>query len=69
MTRSIQAQLSTARNLLVQFIAQIEEYEAMNRRQRRTPRGRDLAARIEGLREGRATWEARIAELEAEDHE
>lgn len=43
--------------MLVQFIAQIEEFEAMNRKARRTEHGRDLAARIDTLREGRAKWE------------
>lgn len=66
MTRTPEAQLTTARMLLAQFIVQIEEFEAMNREERRTPRGRDLANRIDGLREGRATWEKRVAELEAE---
>ena len=63
--RSPQAQLSTARYLLAQFITQLDEFEAMNRQQRRTPRGRDLAARLAGLREGRAKWEGRVAGLEA----
>ena len=52
--------------LLAQFIVQIEEFEAMNREERRSPRGRDLTRRIDGLREGRAEWEKRVAELEAE---
>lgn len=63
--RSPEAQLGTARMLLAQFIVQIEEVEGMNREQRRTPRGRDLAARIDGLREGLKTWTDRVAELEA----
>lgn len=57
-------ELSTAVWLLAQFKAQIAEYEAMNRKQRRTERGRDLHARIGQLRQGLATWEARRAELE-----
>lgn len=63
--RSPQAQLSTARYLLAQFIAQLDEYEAMNRAQRRTPRGRDLTARLDGLRAGKAKWEARATKLQA----
>jgi len=43
--------------ILAQYIAQIEEFEAMSRKQRRTPRGRDLADRIDGLREGREKWQ------------
>lgn len=64
--RSPQAQLTTARILLAQFYEQINEYEAMNREQRRTPRGRDLAARIDGLRDGQAKWRQRAAQLEAQ---
>lgn len=62
--RSATAQLATARHLLAQFEAQITEYEAMNREERRTPRGRDLTARIAGLRQGHTTWTARAAQLE-----
>lgn len=62
--RPAEAQLTTARMLLAQFIVQIEEYEAMNREQRRTPRGRDLSSRIVGLREGREKWQTRVDELE-----
>lgn len=65
MGRDLEAQLRTARMLLAQFIVQIEEFEGMNRRARRTPRGRDLAARIDGLREGHAKWTGRVTELEA----
>lgn len=64
--RTSEAQLSTARMLLAQFIVQIEEFEGMKREQRRTARGRDLSSRIEGLRAGRKTWAARVAELEAQ---
>lgn len=64
--RSPQAQLTTARLLIAQFTAQITEYEAMNREQRRTPRGRDLTSRIDGLHQGLRTWETRAAELEAQ---
>lgn len=64
--RPAENQISTARYLLTLFIAQIDEYEAMNREQRRTPRGKELEARIDALRQGRATQEARIAELEQE---
>ncbi|GGD33230.1 hypothetical protein GCM10010915_12030 [Microbacterium faecale] len=67
--RPAEAQLSTARMLLAQFITQIDEFEDMNRQQRRTPRGRDLASRIYGLREGRAKWQARVVELEAQIEE
>lgn len=64
--RPLETQLSTARYLLAQFIAQIEEYEAMTSEERRTPHGRDLGKRIAGLREGRAKWQARAKELVAE---
>lgn len=64
--RTPEAQLTTARMLLAQFITQIEEFEGMNREQRRTPRGRDLSSRIGGLRDGRGKWAARVAELEAQ---
>lgn len=64
--RAPEAQLTTARMLLAQFITQIEEFEGMNREQRRSPRGRDLSARIDGLREGREKWTARVADLEAQ---
>ena len=63
--RPVRAQLTTARMLLAQFIAQLEEVAAMNREARRTPRGRDLAKRLDGLNEGREKWAARVAELEA----
>jgi len=62
--RPAEAQLTTARMLLAQFITQIEEFDGMNREQRRTPRGRDLSSRIVGLREGREKWQARVDELE-----
>lgn len=62
--RPADAQLGTARHLLAQFITQVEEFEGMNREQRRTPRGRDLSSRIDGLREGREKWQARVDELE-----
>lgn len=63
--RSTKAQLGTAKFLLAQFIAQIDEFEAMNREQRRTPRGRDISSRMDGLREGRAKWSERVRVLEA----
>jgi hypothetical protein len=63
--RPVKAQLTTARLLLAQFIAQLDEYAAMNREARRTPRGRDLSARLSGLEEGRAKWSRTVAELEA----
>ncbi len=56
MSRTPEAQLTTARTLLAQFIVQIEEHEATGAH----------ADRIDGLREGRATWEKRVAELEAQ---
>lgn len=63
--RTATAQLLTARLLLAQFDAQLDEYDAMNRDARRgTPRGRDLSARLAGLRQGRAKWAARVRELE-----
>lgn len=56
MTRDAQAQLTTARMLLAQFIMQIEEHEASGAH----------ADRIDGLEEGRAKWQKRVTELEAE---
>lgn len=64
--RTPEAQLATARMLLAQFIQQIEEFEGMNREQRRSIRGRDLSSRFQGLRAGRKKWAARVAELEAQ---
>ena len=63
--RPVKAQLTTARLLLAQFIAQLDEYAAMNREARRTPRGRDLSARLDGLKEGREKWAKKDGELEA----
>ena len=63
--RPVEAQLTTAKLLLAQFIAQLDEYAAMNREARRTPRGRDLSARLDGLKEGRETWAAKVEKLEA----
>lgn len=62
--RPARAQLTTARVLLAQFNDQIAEFESMNREARRSPRGRDLTARIDGLRTGQAKWAARVTELE-----
>lgn len=63
--RPVKAQLTTARLLLAQFIAQLDEYAAMNREARRTPRGLDLSARLDGLKEGREKWAKKVDELEA----
>ena len=64
--RSAQAQLATARLLVAQFEAQIGEWESMGeKRRRRSVRGRDLSARIDGLRTGLAKWTQRAADLEA----
>lgn len=63
--RPPEAQLATARMLLVQCAAQIDEYDGMNREQRRTARGKDLASRIVGMRAGLRKWMTRAAELEA----
>lgn len=63
--RPVAAQLTTARMLLAQFIAQLDEYAAMNRDARRSPRGRDLASRLDGLKAGREKWAAKVEELEA----
>lgn len=63
--RPLKAQLATARMLLAQFAVQVDEHDAMNREQKRSPRGKDLTSRIGGLREGLATWMTRAAELEA----
>lgn len=62
--RPLEAQLATARMLLAQYAAQIDEYDGMNREQRRSDRGRDLSSRITGLRAGLKTWMTRAAELE-----
>lgn len=64
--RSLEAQLATARILLAQYAVQIDEYDGMNREQRRTERGKDLASRIVGLRSGLRKWMTRAAELEAQ---
>lgn len=64
--RPLEAQLATARILLAQYAVQIDEYDGMNREQRRTPRGKDLASRITGLRAGVRKWMERAAELEAQ---
>lgn len=63
--RPVAAQLTTAKLLLAQFIAQLDEYAAMNREARRTPRGKDLSARLDGLKAGREKWTAKVDELEA----
>ena len=63
--RPVKAQLTTARLLLAQFIAQLDEYAVMNREARRTPRGLDLSARLDGLKEGREKWGKKVGELEA----
>ena len=62
--RPLEAQLATARMLLGQYAAQIDEYDGMNREQRRSDRGKDLASRIVGLRAGLQKWMTRAAELE-----
>lgn len=62
--RPLKTQLATARMLLAQYAAQIDEYDGMNREQRRSDRGRDLSSRIVGLRAGLAKWMTRAAELE-----
>ncbi|MDR6868463.1 hypothetical protein J2Y69_003079 [Microbacterium resistens] len=62
--RTPAAQLTTARLLLAQFDEQIREFERMGAKRRvRTVRGRDLSARIGGLRRGRATWAQRVERL------
>lgn len=64
--RSRKARLVTARLLLSQFDAQLAEWKHMAPAGRkRTVRGRDLASRLDGLKTGRETWAARVAELEA----
>lgn len=63
--RPVAKQLWTAKFLLAQFEVQLAEYAAMNRESRRTPRGRDLAARHNDLQAGRTTWAAKVEELEA----
>lgn len=64
--RPLKAQLSTANVLVAMFADQIAEYEGMGaKRRKRTARGKDLTARIDGLREGHGKWTARVADLEA----
>lgn len=64
--RSAKAQLTTARLLLAQFNEQIAEWQHMSpARRRRTVRGKDLTARLDGLKAGREKWTARVADLEA----
>ena len=53
MTRSVQDQLSTANWLLAMFNAQIAEFEKTGAH----------ADRIDGLREGHATWLQRVTDL------
>lgn len=65
-TRTIEHQLVTARYLLALFIVQIDEYEAMSDIERETPRGIDLASRIDGLREGHTKWTQTTTELETQ---
>ncbi|CAN7516627.1 hypothetical protein LJR042_003528 [Microbacterium maritypicum] len=62
--RPLAAQLATARIILAQYAAQIDEHDGMNREQRRSDRGRDLSSRIVGLRAGLKKWMTRAAELE-----
>lgn len=62
--RPLKAQLATAQMILAQYAAQIDEYDGMNREQRRSKRGRDLSSRIVGLRAGLAKWMTRAADLE-----
>lgn len=64
--RTIKAQAVTAALLLAQFDEQIREHDAMNRDQRRTPRGRDLESRIDALRQGKATWSHRLRVLQSQ---
>lgn len=63
--RDLNRQLGTARLLVGKFVAQIEEHDAMSARDRFTEHGRDLTARIDGLREGREMWQKRVDELVA----
>lgn len=63
--RTAEAQLVTARLLLAQFDQQLTEWAHMSpSRRTRTVRGRDLRARLDGLKDGQAKWSARVAELE-----
>ena len=65
--RDPKRQLVTARMILALFDNQLAEYDRMNRDQRRsTPRGRDLTARLHGLKEGRAAWARKVAALETQ---
>lgn len=64
--RPLEAQLTTARILVAQFEEQLNEWKHMGvKRRARTVRGKELKRRLPGLREGRAKWTARAAELEA----
>jgi hypothetical protein len=62
--RPLEAQLATARMLLGQYATQIDEHDGMNREQRRSPRGLDLAGRIVGMRAGLKKWMGIAADLE-----
>lgn len=65
--RDPRKQLVTARMVLALFDNQLSEYDRMNREQRRsTPRGRELTARLHGLKQGRATWARKVAALETQ---
>lgn len=64
--RPLSAQLTTALLLIAQFDEQIREWEGMGAKRRaRTVRGRDLARRIDGMREGKAKWLKRAEEIQA----
>lgn len=66
--RTPKAQLVTARLLLAQFEEQLAEWQHMSpNKRRRTARGKDLRARLDGLKAGHATWTARVADLEARE--
>lgn len=64
--RDPRRQLVTAVGLLALFQNQLGEWDRMNRDQRRSARGRDIEARLPGLRAGHAKWSARVAELRAQ---
>lgn len=62
--RSLPQQLATARFLLAQFRVQLDEYKAMSKGQRMSPRGLEISARLSGLAAGEKKWAARVSVLE-----
>lgn len=74
MSRTLPAQLTTAKLLLAQFVMQTSEYDThmegtVEEKAEAISSGRfdpTIIDRIDGLRTGLATWAAKVAELEHE---